>query len=205
MADDLPTSELAASANGLCASVVVCSYNRARHLERALRSLARQTVPADTYEIIVVDDHSEDETPDVCRRLEQEVSNLRCIRNERNLGLPRSRNRSIRAARGASIVFVDDDCIARPDWLEHMVNTLATEPLVAGAMAPPAGGRFWQMCHHVAQFHAVLPGRRAGEADWLANGNAGYSRLLLEELEGFDPGKPIGADTDLVLRARRAG
>ncbi|OUR98832.1 alpha-mannosidase [Halobacteriovorax marinus] len=95
-------------------SVIVCSYNHAKWIERCLRSITHQIhINKSDYEIILVDDGSEDDTCEVLSNIE-DIKNLRIIQNKQNLGLPKSLNLAIRKARGRYIIRVDsDDYIAR--------------------------------------------------------------------------------------------
>ncbi len=94
-------------------TVVICSYNHAKFIERCLRSINHQVhIQPNEYEIIVVDDGSTDNTQDIIQNLN--LSNLRLIQNKCNIGLPASLNTAIRLARGRFVVRVDsDDYIAR--------------------------------------------------------------------------------------------
>jgi glycosyltransferase involved in cell wall biosynthesis len=90
-------------------SVIVCTYNHGKWLERCVRSLTHQQhISEDQFEIVVVDDASTDMTEEVLGNLER-VPNLRIINNEANMGLPRSLNKAIRAALGRYIIRVDSD------------------------------------------------------------------------------------------------
>ena len=93
----------------LC-SVVVCTRHRAAKLERCLAALRVLDYPR--YEVIVVDNTSGDET---VHRL-AETAGARTVM-EPTVGLSRARNRGARAAKGEVVAFIDDDAIARPDWL----------------------------------------------------------------------------------------
>ncbi len=60
-------------------SVIICTYNRAHLLERTLRTLSRQTMRAEEFEIIVVDGGSDDDTAEVCDAMRRELPNVRYI------------------------------------------------------------------------------------------------------------------------------
>lgn len=94
-------------------SVIVCSYNHEKWVERCIRSLTHQKhISGKEYEIILIDDCSDDNTAEIVGNLG--VRNLTFIRNEKNLGLPSSLNKAIRRAKGRYIIRVDsDDFIAR--------------------------------------------------------------------------------------------
>ncbi len=104
-------------------SVVIPAFNRARLLERALESVASQRprVPA---EVIVVDDHSTDDSPQVAERF-----GVRLIRHERNLGgNAAARETGLRAASQEWVALLDDD----DEWLPHHLETLW--PLTPGSV-----------------------------------------------------------------------
>lgn len=95
-------------------SVIVCSYNHAKWIERCLRSLSHQEhLSDDEYEIIVVEDSSSDQTRYILEKLPKH-KNLRVINNSKNLGLPASLNIGLKESRGRYVVRVDsDDYVAR--------------------------------------------------------------------------------------------
>jgi glycosyltransferase involved in cell wall biosynthesis len=96
-------------------SVVIATYNRAAILEKTLRSLFVQTTQE--FEILVVDDGSTDETPDLLKRLESEDPRLRHVRIN-NSGRSIARNVGIEEARGEYILFLDSDVVVVPTFVE---------------------------------------------------------------------------------------
>jgi glycosyltransferase involved in cell wall biosynthesis len=102
-------------------SVVIPTHNRAKLLERALRSVLAQTYPH--LEIIVVDDGSSDATSDVVRRIDDR--RLVYLRHEQPLGGSAARNTGIDAASGKYIAFLDDDDEWEPQKTERQLALLA--------------------------------------------------------------------------------
>jgi len=96
-------------------SVVICTHNRARDLERALESLAHQVGATFPWEIIVVDNASTDHTPLVVARWKHELPVGRVV--ESRPGLCHARNTGWQNARSDVIAYLDDDALADPDWL----------------------------------------------------------------------------------------
>ena len=90
-------------------SVVIPTHNRAHLLGRALWSVQRQTMP--DFEIIVVDDGSDDHPASVVAALED--PRIRVVTLTARAGCPAARNRGIEAARGEFIAFLDSD----DEWL----------------------------------------------------------------------------------------
>jgi glycosyltransferase involved in cell wall biosynthesis len=99
-------------------SVIIPTYNYARFVGDALRSVANQT--RDDYEIIVVDDGSTDDTADIVRRSGVPVRYLK----QANSGPSASRNAGIAAAQGSYLGFLDADDLWLPDKLAAQVPIL---------------------------------------------------------------------------------
>lgn len=87
-------------------SIIITTYNYARYIERAIRSAVDQSLDADEYEIIVVNDASTDNTAEI---LENYAKDVRVFNLEKNVGLAAARNFGIKKARGQFIVFIDAD------------------------------------------------------------------------------------------------
>ena len=188
----------------MIATIVICTYNRAHLLQRTLCSLAHQTLKPDQFEVIVVDDGSQDDTTSVCDKLRGELSNLKYIATGSNLGLANARNVAIKAASGEYILFTDDDCIPATDWVERLSAALDREPIVAGAVASPVDN-YLKLCHNISTFHPFMPGRKMGTAQFIAGANMGFHRRVLEELKGFQGSMRIAQDMEFILRARQKG
>lgn len=103
-------------------SVYVPTRNRSALLRRALESVFAQTHPP--FEVIVVDDGSEDDTPEVVRGIAARHA-LKYVRLERSMGAPAARNIALREARGSLVTGIDDDDIWLPRRLERMLASLS--------------------------------------------------------------------------------
>jgi hypothetical protein len=117
-------------------SVIVCSYNGAKTLAACLESLGKIDYPA--YEVILVDDGSTDDTPEIAARF----PNVRYIRQE-NHGLSHARNTGAAAAKGEVFAYTDSDCMADVDWLYYLIGTLVSGNYggVGGPNISPPGAR----------------------------------------------------------------
>ena len=102
-------------------SALICTHNRARYLRKALQSLVAQTMDSDSYEILVIDNASTDETKRVVKEEYAAVSNLAYL-HEPVLGLARARNTGWAHARGEYVAYLDDDAIACANWLEGILE-----------------------------------------------------------------------------------
>lgn len=184
--------------------VIICTFNRAECLAKALSALDGQTVPSSSFGILVIDDGSTDGTERLCRDIARTRPNVRYERNRSNLGLATSRNLGIEMSKAPLIAFTDDDCIPRPDWVELMAEALGASPIVAGAVESPTDD-FWKLCHNIGQFHPFLNSRKARKSRFIAGANMGFQRWVLESLGGFEPGRRMAEDMECILRAGRAG
>ena len=105
-------------------SVVIPTYNRARLLPRAIESA--QQAGAD-LEVIVVDDCSTDDTPEVCAR----IGGIRYVRMNTNSGLARARNAGIAESSCEFVAFLDDDDLRLPGSLDKQLQTLISNDRIA--------------------------------------------------------------------------
>ncbi|MBU1710567.1 MAG: glycosyltransferase, partial [Proteobacteria bacterium] len=103
-------------------SIIIPTYNRSAFLQEAIDSVLAQSYSP--YEIIVVDDGSADDTPEVVKAYESKV---RYIRRE-NSGPAAARNTGIKAARSDYIAFLDDDDRFDKRKLEIQVKAMVDNP-----------------------------------------------------------------------------
>ncbi len=96
-------------------SVIMVTYNSDKYISRAIRSLYDQSLSPTDYEIIVVDDHSTDDTEGILGFF---GPRLRVIKLERQKGIPHACNEGIKAAIGQFVVRVDADDYVHKDFLK---------------------------------------------------------------------------------------
>lgn len=105
-------------------SVILPVYNRATTVRRAVDSVLTQTYGC--FELIVVDDGSTDQTPQILSEITD--PRLRRVRLTRNAGAAQARNAGIEAARGNLIAFIDSDDSWRPEKLQRQVAAMRCNP-----------------------------------------------------------------------------
>ena len=180
-------------------TAVVATRNRAARLGALLDSLSRQE--GVRHEIVVVDDGSTDETPDVVAEAAGRAA-VTSIRHASPQGPAAARNAGWRAARAPLVAFVDDDCVAESGWLAALVSAHRRDPgaVIQGHTEPHPD----ELHKHSAFSRSMLVDRPNA---WFQTCNIAYPRDLLERLAGFDESfrYPAGEDTDLAWRAKRAG
>jgi glycosyltransferase involved in cell wall biosynthesis len=105
-------------------TVVIPAYNREKYIREAIDSILAQTFT--DFELVVIDDGSTDHTREVVQTYHDPRIQLVC--NEANLGIPKTRNRGIRLARGEYLAFLDSDDRAYPQRLAKQVAFLDSHP-----------------------------------------------------------------------------
>ncbi len=88
-------------------SIIICSYNRASYIEKAIKSVLDQTFSS--FEIIIIDDCSNDGTEEVVKNLVKVDPRIRYYKNEKNLGISKSRNKGVSLSAGEYVAMLDSD------------------------------------------------------------------------------------------------
>ena len=112
-------------------SVIVTNYNYGRLIRRCLRSLLNQDMERDRYEIIVIDDHSTDDSLRALKTF-HETDEIRLLANRRNLGVGACSRLGVDHSRGKYIVRVDADDYVQPPFLYMLYNVLKFNPTYVG-------------------------------------------------------------------------
>jgi glycosyltransferase involved in cell wall biosynthesis len=215
-------------------SVIVTTYNREPALDAVLRALARQTDRK--FEIIVADDGSGPATRHLIERRaaggEPRIAHV--WQEDRGFRAGEARNRAIRASGGAYCIFLDGDCIPRPDfiavhralaepgWFVTGNRVLLSRTLTERVLAEPAEPEVWTLArwlglrlrgdlNRVAPLVPLPLGplRKLRPRAWRGarSCNLGVWRSDLDRVDGFDT-RYCGwglEDSDLLIRLLHAG
>jgi glycosyltransferase involved in cell wall biosynthesis len=179
-------------------SVVIPAYNAARTLPETLDSVFAQTFG--DYEIIVVDDGSTDETPELLAGYGEKLQ----VVHKPNEGKPAAaRNRGVAVARGEYVAFLDADDLWRPEKLARQIELMEANPGVglcftAAAIIDEHGAE--------VRINRCMPGARGAIYDLLSTRNimVGSSvvarRRAIESAGGFDEQLTSIENWDLWIR-----
>ncbi|MBW1991229.1 MAG: glycosyltransferase, partial [Deltaproteobacteria bacterium] len=134
-ADSAPPPSLsnAASASRPAASIIIPTFNNLELTQNCLESI-RQHTPRELYELMVVDNGSTDGTRLLLERLAA-MGEIKTIFHDANLGFARASNQGARAARGNYLVFLNNDTLVTPGWLEELLRIAEQDPEVAAVGA----------------------------------------------------------------------
>ena len=111
------------------ATIQLCTYNRAALLERVLDACFEQRAPRDLYEVVVVNDGSTDGTADVLLRAARRATCAFTVIAQANSGLAKGRNAGIDRASGERIIFIDDDVLPTPQFVDEHLRSHSAHPL----------------------------------------------------------------------------
>lgn len=100
-------------------SIIIPVYNDSKRLSKCLEALENQTYPKKLYEVIVVDNNSEEDIGIIVDQFAQAT-----ITHESHRGSYAARNKGISLAKAAVLGFTDSDCIPAPNWIEKGVENL---------------------------------------------------------------------------------
>lgn len=182
-------------------SVIVCSYNGAKTLDRCLQSLREVDYP--DYEVILVDDGSKDNTQEIAAR-HPWIVNV----HQENRGLGIARNVGAQTAQGEVIVYTDSDCMADPDWLYFLIGTLLSGDYggVGGPNISPPAEDWIQACVAAAPggpSHVLLTDVIA---EHIPGCNMAFYKWAFDKVGGFDPEyRKAGDDVDFCWRLQQEG
>jgi GT2 family glycosyltransferase/glycosyltransferase involved in cell wall biosynthesis len=197
------------------ASIVIPVYNQFAHTLACLRALEAHP-PGASFEVVVVDDGSSDETEVSL----PQVAGLRYHRRAVNGGFIAACNDGASLARGDYLVFLNNDTIPQPGWLDALLHTFDEHSgcgLVGSQLVYPDGrlqeaggivfadGSAW----NYGRFESPDDPRFAfvREADYCSGATLAIPRELFAELAGFDTryAPAYFEDTDFAFSVRHAG
>lgn len=192
-------------------SVIICTYNRSDLLANILPTLKEQTLETDKYEVLIIDNNSNDSTKEVAEKFCQTNFNF-FYYFEPQQGLSHARNRGWEEAKGKYIAYTDDDCKIPPQWLATAKNIIET-------INPPIfGGPYFAFYNSPKPkwFKDKYGSNSKGEQsrflennEYISGGNLFLNRSILENFNKFDPNLGVsdkqfrsGEETDLIKRVR---
>lgn len=181
-------------------SIIIPAKNEQAMIGQCLESLTRMTCPLEQFEVILVDNGSDDRTIEIARSYSDRL-NLLILEN--TVGrISRLRNIGAAQARGEVLAFLDADCAVDADWAEHIQRSFRrsdTGILGAHYRIPPASSwvaRVWDRYHQAS---------KEGDVSHVPAGNLLIRRDDFVAVRGFDESIQTNEDYEICCRAREAG
>ncbi len=184
-------------------SVVVPVLNASGVLRRQLDALGQQDYDG-AWELLVVDNGSEDGSPEIAREWISGRSNARLVEASGANGAAHARNRGVAAAAGDFVAFCDADDMVTERWLTELTGAATRADVVGGSLSVTALNtahvRTWR--RSPSQL-GLLVGH--GFMRFASGNNCGIWKEAFQRLGGFDERMMAGEDIDLSWRAQLAG
>lgn len=196
-------------------TIIIPVYNQLAYTVRCLKALASHATKC-TFEVIVMDDVSSDLTPEIITK----IDGVRYVRNEENLGFLRNCNKAAGLAKGSYLVFLNNDTVVLPGWLDALYDTFAQFPAVGLAGSKlifpdgrlqEAGGIIWNDASGWNWGRLSSPDHPrfnyVRDADYVSGASIMIERQLFEVLGRFDEryAPAYYEDTDLAFAVREKG
>lgn len=199
----------------LSVSIVIPVFNNLAYTRKCIESITGNSGAGVPHELIVVDNGSTDGTAEFLSSLSGDV---KVIANGENLGFAKACNQGAAAAAGDYLVFLNNDTIVHPGWLEgvirafvlHRADICGVKLLYPDGTIQHAGVAFNEKGHPFHLFRGSPANafyvNKVREFQCVTAACMGVKRELFGRLGGFDEGYRNGfEDVDLCLRAREAG
>jgi glycosyltransferase involved in cell wall biosynthesis len=187
-------------------TVVVPTHERPEPLAACLESLAALDYPREDFEVVVVDDGGRTPLEPLVDRFRERLD-VRLVRQER-AGPAAARNAGAEHAQGDLLLFTDDDCRPRPDWLRRLADRAAASPEEAfgGRTVNALPGNVYSAAAQLVidvgyrQNNSGAPDRR-----WFTTNNLAVPAAGFRAVGGFDPSFRTAEDRDFCSRWVQSG
>lgn len=177
-------------------SIIIPSLNSPL-IHRVIEHLQAQTAAAQIGEILIV---GQDEAG-----LIPHAAHIRLLDTGQPVNSAIARNLGIEAARYDLLLFLDSDCLPRPDWLaQHLQAQKEGYPVVGGGVLPE-GENYWSLSYNLALFHEYYSSNPPAPYPYLPTLNLAVQRQVIEKVGGLNSELPRAHDIEWTVRMRRAG
>ncbi len=187
-------------------SVLIAARNESNSIETTIDNLINQNYPSELFEIIVIDDHSEDDTLEKCKRLKEKHPRLQIISDQTGDGKKAALQAGIDKAKFPIIATVDADCRIPSEWLKTMMGNWkneTTKMLLGPVILHPTRTLFQQIQSlEMLSIMGLTGGSAAFGKPIMANGaNIFFEKAAFDNIGGYaDNGNPSGDDVFTMLK-----
>lgn len=173
-------------------SVIIPVYNEEIYLDMCLKSINEMSYPRESFEIIVVDNGSDDNSVDIARKYTDKVF----IYPKINVG--EMRNYGAKYAKGEIYAFIDSDCVADKEWITNAVGLIKEKYCITGSKVDIPCKSAWIE-------KAWYPNKKIGQTNtsYINSGNMIVPARLFKNLNGFNINLSSGEDAEICYRAKK--
>lgn len=185
-------------------SIIIPARNEEQHIGRCLESIISQDFPSSMFEVIVVDDHSEDETGNIVNGYISSGVQYFKLGNGDEYGKKAAIGKGIAAAKHSIIITTDADCIFHKSWLSTLVsfrNKTNSELVVAPVSLLPAQSllNVFQSLDFISLQGMTMAGANTGWLNMCNGANLLYNKTAFYEVDGFKGIDHIATGDDMLL------
>ena len=192
-------------------SIIIPARNEALNIKNCLQSIVQQIYPATLFEIIVIDDHSTDETVAIVEQLQQQYKNIQLIKladalNGKILNAYKKKaiENAIQYASGEWIITTDADCIVKENWLTTFDEFIQKNKTVfiAAPVAFTNNGSLLQSFQYIdfmSMQGITAASVHAGFHNMCNGANLAYKKDIFFEVNGFKGIDNIASGDDMLL------
>ena len=191
--------------NNVKASVLIAARNEEKNIGKLLKSLYNQTFSKELFEVIIIDDHSEDETISIVENFlkEHKDINLKFFKAEKE-GKKHAISQALHLAENELILVTDADCFLKETWIESIVNFYKEENckmILSPVLLSPAETFFEkiQVLEHLSLIVSTAGSAAIGFPVMCNGANMAYERLAALEVEKQRKDFNIPSGDDMFL------
>lgn len=182
-------------------AVIIPTYNRVTELKRCLQSISLQGLPADQWEVIVVNDGGVDVTD-----LVQSFGNNFRAFYQLNQGPGTARNFGATLTTASVLIFIDDDCTADPEWLQEVCKRIRPGVVLGGKVVNQVADSLFSESSQVL-IDFLIEYFEGSDLQFFTTNNLAICKQDFLETGGFssDFYTSAGEDREFCVRAKRCG
>jgi glycosyltransferase involved in cell wall biosynthesis len=178
-------------------SFIIIAYNEEHNLEACIESILNQELLGKSYEIIVIDDGSRDQTPTIVKGLSKKNNQIKLVSDGLNHGRGYGRYTGVKTSHGDYIIMVDADILLPKEWLSICLKNIKKHDVVGGIAVPDGDVAY------IYNRFKLKPKTVMGSTS--ITGNNGFYRRTVFDKVNFDKNLREGEDVDFNHRSLAAG
>jgi glycosyltransferase involved in cell wall biosynthesis len=178
-------------------SIIIPAKNEEKNIKRCLRSIKDIEYPRDDFEVIVVDNGSNDSTVKVSESLGAAVY------TKTDITISALRNYGAQKAKGRVLAFLDADCTVNQDWLQNAEKYFGREDVACFGAPPiiPDNATWVQETWYLVRKKK----KKVEEVSWLESMNMFIRKDIFDQIDGFDESLITCEDVDISYRLAKRG
>ena len=185
-------------------SIVVPFRNEEKNIKNLIQSLLSQNFPKEQFEIILIDDHSEDQSVALVQSFLEKEINLRLLKLEEYTGKKAAIRLGVEKSQSDLIITTDADCVHDPNWLNLMVNSFLNEKpmLLCAAVKFSTLDKGWKKVFNLEQaalMAATAGSIKSGNAFMCNGANLMFPKALYLELKEEELKTNLASGDDVFL------